>query len=210
MKLQVNKIKPVEGYHVSEYLLVIRPNESLSEEIVLLKEKFYRQFRIERPVNKTIQIALVNFFQYDISENKMVRELKSVTSRISPPLIELDGFGSLPTHTIYINIATKQTLKDLIKPVRTHMQLLMKLNDENRPHFINELYFTVANKLMPWQYEKAWVEYGKKYFSGKFIATGLTLLMRDVETNVFKPLQYFQFGCAPVAESKALLFSENF
>lgn len=210
MKLQFIKTRPVEGYNISEYMLVIQPNESLCEEIIALKEKFRQQFRIETPVNKTVQIALVNFFQYDISENKIIRELKKVTSRISPPLVELDGFGSLPTHTIYINIATQQTLKNLVKPIRTQMQLLMKLNDENKPHFINELYFTVAKKIMPRQYEKAWLEYNNKHFSGKFIATGITLLKRSADSKFFKSVQHFQFGSAPVAASRALLFGENF
>lgn len=206
MKLQFIKTKPIEGYRISEYLLVIQPNESLSDEIIALKKNFNQQFQVETFVNKQVQISLVNFFQYDISENKIIRELKKITSHIRPEIIELNGFGSFPTHTIYIDISNKQTLKELVKTIRTSTQLLMKLNDENKPHFIIEPYFTVAQKLMPWQYEKAWIEYSNKHFSGKFIATGVTLLKRNAETKYFKPVRYFQFGSALVVEQETLLF----
>ncbi len=65
--------------------------------------------------------------------------------------------------------------------MRKETQRLMKLNDENKPHFILEPYITIARKLQPWQYEKGWLEYSNRNFTGRFIADGMLLLKRPLD-----------------------------
>ena len=46
----------------------------------------------------------------------------------------------------------------------------MTLNKDNKPHFMNDPHLTVARKLLPWQYEKGWLDYSHRHFTGRFIA----------------------------------------
>ncbi len=81
--------------------------------------------------------------------------------------LELKDYGSFPSHTIYINVLSKIPVQTLVKDIRSETQRLMKLDDDNKPHFITEPHLTIARKLLPWQYEKGWLEYSNRQFHRK-------------------------------------------
>ena len=47
-----------------------------------------------------------------------------------------------------------------------------------RDSFTNRSHLTLARKLLPWQYEKAWKVYKEAAFSGMFMADQLLLLKK--------------------------------
>ena len=129
----------------------------------------------------------------------------------SPVKVELKDYGSFPTHTIYINITSKLPVQNLVKEIRAEAQRLMKLNDDNKPHFIMEPHLTIARKLLPWQYEKGWLEYSNKHFTGRFIADAMLLLKRlageaDSHRMKYQIVQRFEFQNLPVATKQGDLF----
>ncbi len=63
-----------------------------------------------------------------------------------------------PSHTLYINVTTKLPIQKLVREIRDS-QRLMKLDNEHKPHFLDDPHLTIARKLLPWQYEKGWLEY---------------------------------------------------
>jgi 2'-5' RNA ligase len=119
--------------------------------------------------------------------------------------VELKDFGSFPSHTIYINVTTKEPVRNLVKQMRPFQQL-MKLNNDNKPHFIDEPHLTIARKLLPWQYEKGWLEYSHKHFTGRFIADSMLLLRRQVGDKPYQILQRFEFMNLPVNTKQGDLF----
>jgi hypothetical protein len=62
-------------------------------------------------------------------------------------------------------------------------QRLLKLNNENKPHFIDDPHLIICRKLKPWQYEQGWLEYAHRQFTGRFIADGMLLLKREAGTK---------------------------
>jgi hypothetical protein len=85
----------------------------------------------------------------------------------------------------------------------------MKLNDDNKPHFILEPHIPVARKLLPWQYEKGWLEYSNKHFTGRFIADGMLLLKRpvdEIDNYRYQIVEKFQFQNLPVVTKQGELF----
>jgi hypothetical protein len=54
----------------------------------------------------------------------------------------------------------------------------MTIDKENKPHFLNEPHIAIARKLLPWQYEKSWMEYKEQHFNASFMAEQLLLLKR--------------------------------
>ncbi|MFI5187683.1 MAG: hypothetical protein ACHQF0_13210, partial [Chitinophagales bacterium] len=64
----------------------------------------------------------------------------------------------------------------------------------------------IARKLLPWQYEKGWLEYSAKHFTGKFIADGMLLLKRALDDMKYRIVEKFQFQNLPVTTKQGALF----
>ena len=75
-----------------------------------------------------------------------------------------------------------------------------------KPHFIEESNVAIARKLVPWQYEKAWLEYSHRHFTGRFIADSMLLLKRPVDEMKYQIVKRFEFMNLPVATKQGSLF----
>ena len=193
------------GYKVNEYQLVLNPHEELRNKIKNVKEEFYNIYQAPNARWGKPYITLVNFLQYAMMEERIINRFKTLAMGFYPFKVELKDFGSYPAHTIYINVTTKEPVRNLVKEMKPFQQL-MKLNKDNKPHFIDEPHLTVARKLLPWQYEKGWLEYSKKNFTGRFIADGMLLLRRQAGDNPYQILQRFEFMNLPVSTKQGELF----
>ena len=196
----------IPGYRIYEYLLVLNPHEELRNKIMAVKKDFYEKYQAETARWGKPHITLVNFVQYEMMEERILNHLKTIAMGFQPVKIELKDFGSFPSHTIYINITSKVPIQNLVKNIRADAQRLMKLNDENKPHFMMEPFLTVARKLEPWQYEKGWLEYSNLNFTGRFIADGMLLLKRPVGEMKYEIVQRFEFQNLPVTTKQGELF----
>jgi 2'-5' RNA ligase len=144
-------------------------------------------------------------------EERIVNRFKMIAMGFHPIKVELKDFGSFPSHTIYINITSKIPIQNLVKEIRHEAQRLLKLNEENKPHFILEPHMTIARRLQPWQYEKGWLEYSQKHFTSRFIADGMLLLKRPIDESdsyrmKYNVVGYFEFQNLPVTTKQGDLF----
>jgi 2'-5' RNA ligase len=204
-------ISTIPGYRVYEYLLVLNPHEELSNRIIKVKEDFSTVYKCETAKRGKPQLALVNFTQYEMMEERIVNRLRTVAMGYPPFKVELKDYGSFPSHTIYINVTSKVPVQNLVREIRADGQRLLKLNEDHKPHFIMEPHFTIARKLKPWQYEKGWLEYSNKHFTGRFIADTMVLLKRpagepDDHRGKYQLVQRFNFQNLPVTTKQGELF----
>jgi len=194
------------GYKIYEYLLVLNPHEALRDKIMQVKQYFYDNYKNPSAIYGKPHITLVNFVQYEMIEERLVNRLDVVAMGYPPIKVEMKDYGSFPSHTIYINITSKVPIQNLIKNIRANTQRLMKLNNDNKPHFIMEPHLTIARKLQPWQYEKGWLEFSHKHFTGRFIADGMLLLKRPVGELKYQIVKRFEFQNLPVSTTQGELF----
>ena len=194
------------GCRIYEYQLVLSPHEELRNKIMDVKNDFYEKYKAENARWGKPHITLVNYVQYEMMEERIINHLNTIAMGFQPVKIELRDYGSFPSHTIYINITSKVPVQSLAKQIRTQTQRLMKLNDDNKPHFILEPHLIIARKLLPWQYEKGWLEYSHKHFTGRFIADGMLLLKRPVGELKYQIAKRFEFQNLPVATKQGELF----
>jgi 2'-5' RNA ligase len=206
MQLQSVTTVTIPGYRIFEYLLVLNPHEELRNKIMKVKREFYDEYKASTALGGRPNIILANFLQYEMMEERLVNRLKVVAMGFHPIKIELKDYGSFPSHTIFINVISKVPVQTLVKEVRKETQRLMKLNDDNKPHFILEPHLTVARKLQPWQYEKGWLEYSNKNFTGRFIADAMLLLKRPLDEKKYQVVQRFEFQNLPVTTKQGELF----
>ena len=195
------------GYKIYEYLLVLNPHEALRDKIMQVKKYFFDTYKNPSAVYGKPHITLVNFVQYQMMEERLINRLQVISMGCPPVKIELKDYGSFPSHTIYINITSRVPIQNLVKNIRTEAQRLMKLNDDNKPHFIMEPHLAIARKLQPWQYEKGWLEFSNLHFTGRFIADAMLLLRRPVGEMNYQIVQRFEFQNLPVATVQGNLFA---
>ena len=196
----------IPGYKIYEYLLVLNPHEELRSKIMGVKNAFYEKYKAENARWGKPYITLASYFQYQMMEERIVNRLQQLAMGFPPIKVEMKDYGSFPSHTIYINITSKVPVQSLVKQIRTETQRLMKLNEDHKPHFILEPHLTVARKLEPSQYERAWLEYSHKHFTGRFIADGMLLLKRQAGEMKYQVVQRFEFQNLPVTIRQGELF----
>ena len=204
-------VNTIPGYRVYAYVLVISPQEESWNRIMKVKEDFSTGYKSDFARWSKPQITLVNFQQHEMMEERIINRLRMIAMSYPPFKIELKDFGSFPSHTIYINVTSKLPVQKLVKEIRAEGQRLMKLNEDKKPHFIMEPHITIARKLKPWQYEKGWLEYSNKHFTGRFIASSMTLLKRPVDESdnyrmKYHTAQKFEFQNLPVTTKQGELF----
>ena len=205
--------KDLYKYAFNEYLLVLKPNENLYEKILRVKEEFSEKYKILSAKHSYPHITLVNFLQFKMMENRLVNRLNTIAAGYHPFTISLKNYGSFPSHTIFVNIESKQQVQNLVKELKPAQQL-MTLNKDNKPHFFNDPHLTIARKLLPWQYEQSWNEYSHRHFTGHFMAESMLLLKRSLAvgadgqnlTGKYQIARQFKFMNLPVATRQGELF----
>ncbi|CAN5605767.1 hypothetical protein BH11BAC3_BH11BAC3_26480 [soil metagenome] len=194
------------GYKIYEYLLVLNPHEALRDKIMQVKQYFFDHYKNSTALYGKPHVTLANFVQYEMMQERLVNRLNIISMGETPIKVELTDYASFPSHTIYINITSKLPVQNLIKTIRAEAQRLMKLNDDNKPHFIMEPHVTIARKLQPWQYEQGWLEFSNLHFTGRFIADSMLLLRRPINEMKYQIVQRFEFKNMPVATVQGDLF----
>ena len=195
----------IPGYRYNEYLLILNPHEDLRNKIIQVKKEFGEKYKAPIAFYTKPHIALVNFVQFDMMEEKIVNSLKTIAMGYAPFKVELKDYGSYPSHTIYINIESKMQVQNLIRELKS-AQRLMTLNKDNKAHFLDNPNITIAGKLAPWQYEQAWVEYSHRHFTGRFIADSMLLIKRRVGEKPYQIVQRFDLMNLPVTTKQGELF----
>jgi hypothetical protein len=193
------------GYRQNEYLLILNPHEELRRKVMAVKDEFNKSFNAPTARWGKPHLGIVRFKQLEMMEERIIHNLKIIAMGFHPIKVEMKDFGSYPSHTIFINVTTKEPIKKLVKEIKP-WQKLLKMNEDNKPHFIDDPMITVARQLKPWQYESAWKEYEHKNFTGRFIADGMLLLKRSVGETGYQIASRFDFQNLPVSTKQGSLF----
>ena len=188
-----------------EYRIIIQPHEDLCEKINAIKRSFAESYQL--PVYRYAKpdITLVRFTQYEMPEERIMLRLQNIATNYASFTIELKDFSSFPTHSIFINVASKTNIVALVKEIKS-IQKWMKPDDEHKPHYITEPFITIAAKLLPWQYEKAWVEFSNTNFTAMFMTNEILLLKRKQGETKYKTVKRFQFLNQKTVTAQTSLF----
>jgi 2'-5' RNA ligase len=190
----------------NEYLLILNPHEELRNKVQQVKKEFYETYQAPTALGGKPHVTLVRFTQLALMEERIVQRLRAIAMGYCPFKVELKDFGSFPSHSIFINVTSKLPIRGLVNEIKD-IQRLMKLDKDHKPHFIDEPYLPIARKLLPWQYEKGWLEYSNKSFTGRFIADAMLLLKRREGEMAWQIAERFAFQNLPVAIRQGQLFA---
>lgn len=188
--METEAILELPGSAIAEYLLVVQPHEDLSNRIMQEKQAFATTFDCSTAVFGQPQIVIAKIVQRIWSEPNWLRRIARTLSETSPFTITLENYGSFPSHSIYLQVKTKTAIVSLVKALRQHGKYLY-YDAAYKPHFITEPHLTIARKLLPGQYEKAWQAYRHQFFSGMFLAKEVLLLRRRLSEKHYQIMERF-------------------
>lgn len=215
--MQITPVKRVHGtprafyedytnqLRLNEYMLILLPHEELRNRVLNIRKEFYESYQAPSALGAKVHIPLATFTQLEVMEERIVNRLKTVGMGYPPFKVELKDYGTYPSHTLFINVITKLPIQRLVREIRLS-QRLMKLDNGHRPHFLDDPHLAIARKLLPWQYEKGWLEYSHRHFTGRFIADCMLLLKRRVGDRTYQIAQRFEFMNLPVSTKQGELF----
>lgn len=192
------------GYTLNEYKLVIPLPEALEQKILGIRKDFGEQYQY-RPDLHRPHLTLVMFSQLSMMEERIVQKLRSISMGEAPFLMEMRDYGSFPAHTIFINVSTKEPVKKLMRSVK-EVQRLLRTDMDHKAHFLQDPIISVARKLKPWQYEKGWLEFSHRRFTGRCVADSMLLLKRTEGTLPWQICARFEFENMPVHSKQQMLF----
>ena len=190
----------------NEYLLILNPHEELRNKVQQVKKEFYESYQAPTALGGKPHVTIARFTQLALMEERIVQRLRAIAMGYCPFKVELKDFGSFPSHSIFINVTSKLPIRGLVNEIKD-IQRLMKLDKDHKPHFIDEPYLPIARKLLPWQYEKGWLEYSNKSFTGRFVADAMLLLKRQEGEIAWQIAERFAFQNLPVAIRQGQLFA---
>jgi 2'-5' RNA ligase len=185
-------------------MLVLQPHQDLKKKIMQIKKDFADKYQAPSAEWVKPHLPLVRFSQMQMMEERIMNRLKMIAMAMPAFKVELKDFGSFPSHTIYINVDTKVAIQMLVKGLKSAQSLLK--TKEVKPHFIENSHLTIARQLLPWQYEKGWLEYSHRHFTGRFIAKEMVLLRKQEGMKAYQPVQRFEFLNMPVVTTQGALF----
>ena len=191
------------GYRVSDYQIILNPHEDLRNRILNIKQEFGEHYNINLYKGKP-HITLVRFKAWEMMEEKIINHLRLTAMSLPPFKLHLKDYGSFPTHTIHIKVESQIPIHQIQVALRS-MKRLMKVPDHD-PHFMNEPFIPVAQKLPPDIYEKAWPEYQHRHFTGHFIADNMMLLKKREGSLAFQIAERLPFMNLPISVKQGDLF----
>lgn len=189
----------------AEYMLVITPHEDLREKIIEIKKTFANSYSCEQAMHIKPQMLLAKFTQFEMMEQRIINRLKNICSGLADFKVDIDNFGSYPSHTIYLKVTSQVKITELQKLLKKS-QSLMTINKENKPFFAEQPCIIIANKLLPWQYEKSWTAMQHSHFSASFIVNDIVLLKRKMHNQGYTILTRFALQNEPVVVKQCSMF----
>ncbi len=151
-------------------------------------------------------LPLVKFKQRQLLEERMRNSLLTMVSGWKPLQLQYRDFSSQPTHSIFIPMISRQHWQPLLRDLKG-MQHMLRPDKEQAPFFVNEPVFTLASRLPPGIYDKAWLQYSHRQFTAQFKADACFLLKRSAGDSHWQILQRIEWRNLPMGVQQASLFS---
>lgn len=191
---------------VNDYLLIIQPSDTVTEKVNAIKKHFAEKYKMPQALQSKPHITLLRFMQYGMNENNILSKLRMLVNKHASFMVSLNGFGSFPTHTIYIHVETMNPIINLVKSLKP-AQAFLKYDKEHKPHFITTPHLSIAKKLLPWQFEKSWIELSNTHFKASFMVNNILMLKRNIEQKHYTVAATFELmGKKEMVVEQASLF----
>ncbi len=189
---------------IYEYLLIISPNEETGLKALAIKDSF-KEYGCHNAANQIPHITLVNFVQLNTMEDRIIYRLESFAKSIKPFEVKLDGFGQFPPQTIFINVATKSPIVNMVKNMKKPFKHLLQPHQQDPAHFFANPHLTITRELIKSQHNRAWADWQHREFKANFQASEMVLLRREIGRGKYHVVKRIPFGGGQGAGEQLML-----
>lgn len=203
---KLGNLASLPGYQVNEYQLVMAIPDAVKEKIRRVRTVFSAQFAVGTGSGAAVMLPLLKFRQRMVLEERVRISLQQIVSGWKPVQVNLQDYGSLPTHSIFIPVSSRQVWQPMIRDLKT-ISSLLRPDKEQQPFFVAEPVINLGTRLPPGVFEKAWKQYSHKQFTAQFRAEACLLLKRKNGETHWQILQRFEWRNLPIGVQQASLFA---
>lgn len=171
----------------NDYRLIIDTPSAVRKKIAALKTSFDLDYRGLVIAGGNPFIYLATFSQYESKELKVVDALSHIAMGFMPFKLHLKGFGSIDDNEVFIKVDNAEIIQNLLGQLKQEEELLAGARFNIVPRV------SVAQRLLPWQFEKSWPKYANKHISATFLADQMLLLKRMEGFRSWQVLKHMAF-----------------
>jgi hypothetical protein len=172
---------------LNDYRLIIDTPQAVHKKIAFFKTSFEHEYKGLIIAGGSPFIYLATFSQYESKELQTSDAINRIAIGFMPFKIHLKGFGHIENNEIYIHVDGQETIQFLVNQLKTVEKYLPDARFNDRPRI------TIAQRLLPLQFEKSWTEYAHKHFSATFLANQMLLLKRMEGFRNWQILKHLPF-----------------
>jgi 2'-5' RNA ligase len=173
-----------------EYLLVVRPEESVYRRILDEKKYFTEQYQQQIAMKSLPHITVANFLGREEMESTLLRWMHRIISNQPGFRVKLNNYGGFNPHTLYIRVEDAKPFQQLAAALRV-LDPFVKDNGCPPMYLVRNPHLTIARKLPADVYQQASQDYLERQFQGVFDVNTLLLLRRDSPFSSYKQVQVF-------------------
>ncbi len=168
---------------LEEYLLVMNPDEKVSNDVTFSKKKVAEIIGNYPGRYSLPHISIVNFSGNSQNETSIVASLgAALKGKIRASFIWLEDYGCMHSSgTVYIQPKPHSYFTAIIKAIYPALKLCSAIDKKRKLQFSYEPHITIARGMSKTNTDKVWDLFKDKKYENKFIADSLTLLRRDAE-----------------------------
>ena len=202
--MAIKRNTPLPAFPQAEYMLVLSPDAHLQERIGRARQVLSEKIGT-RPSARKAHVLLARWQAWDMMEERLLQRLHVLSMEQYPFQVQMEGFGGFPSHTVYIQVPTREPILRLVAGIRKNKRL-MRSADGADPYFISEPHLPLARGLNPGQYEQAMQTLGHRPFKASFVADAMLLLKRRAGSPAYQIVARFAFEHLAVTARQASLF----
>lgn len=173
-----------------EYRLVVCPDKTVKDQLIVEKHLFYSQFTEpeSKQVNPCIEVA--GFLAKEEMEETIIRWMHRIISAQKKFRVTLDKFNGIEPHTIFLRVQNQQPFQQLTKQLQVVDEYVRSYGCPEMC-FIKRPHVTIAAQLTEAIYRKAESVYATRSFQASFEVNELILLRKQPSFEGCKQVNVF-------------------
>ncbi|MDF3076644.1 MAG: hypothetical protein K0S09_533 [Sphingobacteriaceae bacterium] len=174
-----------------EHLAIISLPKHTSTKIIDFKYDF-KKYGCEDAIHSKPHVTLFNFIQSGGSGDRVANHLERLLNSFSPMVVNMNGFGQFNSHTLFVNVDSRDPIAEIVKNIRSRFGRLLKGYDKLSPIYTLKPHITIAKQMSKEQHAAAWAEWKEKDFTDTFVADQIILLRRQVSIDEQRKCENFK------------------
>jgi 2'-5' RNA ligase len=165
------------GLDLTEYLLVVSPDEKITAAIQEEKQVFARDYAHPGAARTKPHITVACFMAQEGMEDTLVRWMHRIISARKRFTVALNGYGGFRPHTLYLRVQEHGPFQQLARELQT-VDHFVRSNGCPPMRLVTCPHLSIARGLPEPVYRQMAPVYGQKKFQAAFDVKELLLLRR--------------------------------